>query len=266
MGPFKKFISVVRLVKNWPLYILDHFKLLKRRDVVYRLRNGLKFKLQAHTYEATALAEVWMIQVYTPPGVKIGEDDVVVDIGGHVGMFTIFAATQARRGKVFTFEPTPENYSRLKDNLALNDIRNVTPIKMGMAGKTELRTFFVGESDTVSHSLMQNWGGSKPITIECQTLADAMKENGITRIDFLKIDCEGAENEILLNCSDDVMGAIGHITMEVHEWPGSDNTGILTRFLESNGFRVWVDFRGFHAKREGKIKPLGMATLIATAH
>ena len=55
-----KLLRVIRVIRNWPVYVLDYCKLIPRREIVYRLRGGTRFALQAHTYEAIALAEVWI--------------------------------------------------------------------------------------------------------------------------------------------------------------------------------------------------------------
>ncbi len=245
---FSKFRSIVRLLNNWPLYVLDYLKLVPRREVTYRLRNGVKFKLHTRTSECVALAEVWVHRQYDPPE-GFGDHDVVVDIGANVGLFSVRAATHALRGSVFAFEPAPDNFTRLKENIQLNGLANVIPMQAAIAGKTETRHMYLGTQDTVSHSLWKGWGGSdQQITVQCKTLEDAMREYNITHIDLLKIDCEGAEGEIILGMGDATLRRIRRIGMEVHEWPGSDNTGQLKSFLESKGFLVSTE-RGFDAVR-----------------
>jgi hypothetical protein len=56
---------------------------------------------------------------------RIGENDTVIDIGGYIGSFSIPAARFARRGTVYSFEPSPDNFAQLERNLALNRVTNV---------------------------------------------------------------------------------------------------------------------------------------------
>jgi FkbM family methyltransferase len=185
---------------------------------------------------------------YDPPE-GFGDDDVIVDIGANVGLFSVRAATYAPRGTVLAFEPAPDNFARLKENIQLNGLANVIAIQAAIAGKTESRHMYLGTEDTVSHSLWKGWGGSEQeITVQCRTLEDVMQEYKLTHIDLLKVDCEGAEGEIILGLDDETLRRIRRIGMEVHEWPGSDNTRQLKSFLESKGFLVSTE-RGFDAVR-----------------
>jgi hypothetical protein len=66
-----------------------------------------------------------------------------------------------------------------------------------------------------------------------------MEENGITRCDLLKMDCEGAEYEILYNCPPDYLRRIDQIAMEVHRGDKEDqNIDALEKFFRQQGFRT----------------------------
>jgi len=251
-----KLFRVIRTLRNWPTYVFDYLKLIPRGEVVYELRNGTRFNLQAHTYEAVALAEVWMEDVYTPKGDELGSDSIVVDVGANVGLFTVLAGQIATRGRVFAFEPMPDNFSHLQRNVALNGLNNVEAIEAALAGTTEERDLFVGATDTVSHSLNMGWAGTTPIRVKCYALLDAMRRWRIQRIDFLKVDVEAAEMEVFAKCPEEVFRAIRKLSMEVHEWPGSDNTSIFRKMFESRQFHVEASSTGFVATNTLSIVPL----------
>jgi FkbM family methyltransferase len=251
-----KLIRVIRHVQNWPTFIFDYLKLIPRGQIEYQLRNGAKFNLQARTYETIALAEVWMDHVYTPNGDEIKPDSIVVDLGANVGLFTVLAGRLATRGKVYAFEPMPVNFANLKQNIELNALTNIIPLEAAWAGATADRDLFADSSDTVSHSLNKGWSGVQPIKVHCFTAADAMRKWGIERIDFLKVDVEAAEMEIFSACTDEVFRAIGIVSMEVHEWPGSDNNGTLRKMFEAQKFKVVISPNGFVATNTVPLVPL----------
>jgi len=99
--------------------------------------------------------------------------------------------------------------------------------------------------------------------VETIALKDFFDGNGISKVDFLKIDCEGAEYEILYNCPQDVLRKIGKISMEYHNLnrmlekrglkasaPKEYNGEELGLFLEKSGFNVTIRPRN---KKRGMI-------------
>lgn len=242
MTQVQKAFEVFRLLKNWPIYLADYYRLIKPRDLTYRLWNGLCFQVRARSYAAVALAEVWIHQVYSPPDYPIRETDVVVDLGANVGFFSVLAGKKARLGRVFAVEPCAENYRKLQANVAANHLTNVTPLRLAIGGTSGERTLFLNQ-DTVSHSLSSGWGTDQSETVDCITLTELYRKCGIRGVDFLKVDVESAEGEILLNCPKEVIASIRTLVMEVHEWEGSDNVGKFREFFSGHGFAV-SEFRG----------------------
>jgi len=88
------------------------------------------------------------------------------------------------------------------------------------------------------HSLIAEFAQSVPV--ETITLDDFALENGIQRIDFLKMDCEGAEYDIFFNASKSVLGMIQKISMEYHDLDLSRNHEALQIFLRTHGFNVYI--------------------------
>lgn len=230
--------AVLRRVRNWPTMILDHFRLLPSGPVQYRLRSGEMFHARAKTFDVNAIEEVWVLGIYTPPGFEIHSGDTVVDVGAHIGSFTIYAARHASAGRVFAFEPTDENYAQLTSNLTTNAVTNVVATRAAVSTTSGPRQMFMQADDHVGHSLYPDAAaGARQITVETTNLQDFFKRHGITHVDFLKLDCEGAEFEILLNASDALLATIEKISMEVHAGPSRDPL-TLQQFLELKGYRV----------------------------
>ena len=57
------------------------------------LDNGLKFKFRGRTSDRTVIKEVWAREIYSKYGFDIKENDTVIDLGGHIGIFTVFCGT-----------------------------------------------------------------------------------------------------------------------------------------------------------------------------
>ena len=69
-------------------------------------------------------------------------------------------------------------------------------------------------------------------------MADYCREKKIDAIDFLKVDCEGAEYDILLNLDDHLLSRIKKIAMETHDDVNEHRHGELVEFLRAHGFFV----------------------------
>ena len=96
---------------------------------------------------------------------------------------------------------------------------------------------FLQSDDNVGHSLYPLGKDGGQIAVQVITLAEVMSQHGIDRINFLKLDCEGAEFNILLNASDAILARIDKISMEVHPGEGADPE-TLSRLLSSRRFTV----------------------------
>jgi FkbM family methyltransferase len=231
---------VVKTIKNWPTHVLDYLNLIPSGTVLYRLRNGVKIKTRAKTLDSMALREVWIYDEYHPSGFELAKDSIVLDIGGHIGCFAIRAARLAPNGKVYVFEPSPENFSLLQENIQLNAASNITPFNLALLGHPGTRQIALCPN-TVSNSIVIDYPQAQRIDIQGISLSDFVKQQNITQIDFMKLDCEGAEYEIFFECPDDVLARIKKISAEVHELDEQRNPSTLAKFLESKGFQLAND-------------------------
>ncbi|HLY12392.1 MAG TPA: FkbM family methyltransferase [Planctomycetota bacterium] len=180
---------------------------------------------------------------------RIDPEDVVVDIGGYVGSFALPAARLATRGRIYSFEPSPSNYEQFVKNLALNQLPNVKVFNQGVASSDRKITLFLDNMNPASNSIYlrtdQNRGNNY-VEKEAVSLAAIFAREGIARCDFLKIDCEGAEYEILMNLDRSMLDRIGKIACEYHQpaYYGVTNPDHtpekLARFLEQSGFAVYL--------------------------
>lgn len=119
----------------------------------------------------------------------------VVDAGAHVGYFTLLAAgLVGETGRVYAFEPEPENYALLVKNVEVNGYRNVVCLQRAVSNKPGDAKLFVGR-DSGGHSLyppvrrVTTWG----IPIETTSLDDFFRKEGWPPVHLIKMDIEGAE-------------------------------------------------------------------------
>ncbi len=120
---------------------------------------------------------------------------VVVDVGAHIGYFSLIAARRVGPvGKVYAFEPAPENYALLVKNIELNGYRNIMPVRYAVANYEGDATYFL-HPDSVAHSLHAQTFGKPHGTIDVKvtTLDRFFAAQGWPPVHLVKLDIEGAE-------------------------------------------------------------------------
>ncbi|MFT4600942.1 MAG: FkbM family methyltransferase [Arenicella sp.] len=206
-------------------------------NVKISLKNGTKFIVRARTMDRSVVKEVWLKEIYNQHGISVQEGDTVLDIGGHIGVFNVYAAQKSKTGKVYSFEPFSENFERLKMHAEINKLDNVSLINKGVSSITGKQTLNLSpDNNTGGHSLHLKTETDKKVEIDTITLSDFYADAGITKVDFLKLDCEGAEFDIVKGNLEKIK-EIERIILECH--PYGDNTvDQMIELLSSNGFDV----------------------------
>tara|TARA_B100000767_G_scaffold274378_1_gene307165 strand:- start:4258 stop:5010 length:753 start_codon:yes stop_codon:yes gene_type:complete len=200
------------------------------------LINNLKYKLRSRSMDRTVFKEVWLTNIYNKNGVFVEEGDLVIDVGAHVGIFSTYACELNKSSKVYSFEPSKENFERLKSHKKLNKKSNLNIYNLGVAGDNGKRTFSLHSKNSGGHSLHTNKNSKNKIEIETVRLSDFCKKEKIETIDFLKIDCEGSEFEILKS-DEKLLKRVNKIILECH--PFENNTAsFIINLLKKYNFKV----------------------------
>jgi FkbM family methyltransferase len=131
-----------------------------------------------------------------------GEPFVFVDVGGNVGLFSLFVAAQSRgRARILAFEPEPGNFARLAFNVAANPGLPVKPRQLALSdepGELAIELDRRDRGGTRAHRLDRTTATAAVVRVPCKTLLAALREERIDRIDALKLDVEGMEDVILM--------------------------------------------------------------------
>lgn len=156
-------------------------------------------------------SDIWYHRSYTKH-CSIPAESVVVDIGANVGVFALLAARTARL--VYALEPSSSNFSSLVSNTSQSS--NIIPFNVACAafdGKASLDL----TKDPVSYSLRTNRASSQQEMVDVVRLETFLHRSGIDHCDFLKLDCEGCEFEIILETDPSVFKRISKIVLEYHD-------------------------------------------------
>ena len=177
------------------------------------------------------------------------DGDIVVDIGAHIGRYTIINSKRVgENGKVIAIEAHPDNFEILNRNIKLNKLTNVIPLNYAVYSKqTKLKLYLPVEEPgfTIYNTIMVNRTASeeKFTEVNANTLDNILlQQNGISHADinWIKIDVEGAELEVLKGASS-ILSKSKDISLliEIHNLHGGTNLyRQIVEFLDIYNFKI----------------------------
>jgi FkbM family methyltransferase len=236
-------LRYARYYRNWRE--LEAARSAKRKPERAVLRDGTAFDAPAGVNPLRVLTPVFHKHVYTPRGFELGADDHVVDVGANIGAFAVYAA-QRTRGRVLAIEPHPGNAAVLRRNLAANHCERAQVAECAVADAAGVLPLFLGKSGT-THQLSpvgRDTADGDSIEVRVATLPQVLAEHGFDRVDFLKLDCEGAEGSILPALPAPLLAGIRTIALEFHDELSPVAHGELAKLLEQKGYRVALAWDG----------------------
>lgn len=202
-------------------------------------KTGLKFIVRGKM-DVWSVKETLLNRFYEKFGFVIQDGWNIVDIGGGIGDFTLFAAAGHPHARILSFEPFPESYQLLRENVALNHAENVEIFSQAIASQEGSLDFLTTPGDPLSNqtTAASAVSNSHPLTVSAVSLASVLHGPDLTHIDLLKLDCEGAEYDILMNSPAAVLEKIDRIVMEYHDNIKPFSHQDLVKFLSDKHYRV----------------------------
>jgi FkbM family methyltransferase len=223
---------VYRLCKNWPQYLRDYV-LRRKAAAEYQMRDGTRLVDGQGTLAGT-IAVVFIRREYG----TVDNFRTIVDIGANIGSFAIYAAQSNPLATIYCFEPEPANFDSLKNNIDINGLHDrVSAFQCAVASVSGDRQLAV--IDPLSNSFHMVPVGASMQTVPCTTVGAILDNLGLDQIDLLKLNCEGAEYEILEGCRAEDFSRISNIRLEYHnlDAPGKHGES-LSQLLRAHGYRI----------------------------
>ncbi len=221
-----------------------------------RLGNPVSLKISVPKYNYKVLCPIkkeeimhmtiredHIIEHFTPK-----QGDVVVDIGAHMGRYTIIGAKRVgTKGKIVAIEANPSNFEMLNRNIKLNRLTNIISLNNAVYSKeTKIKLYLPGEElgDTIYNTIVSDRAKNedKFVEVSANTLDYLLQSKGIKQeqVNWIKIDVEGAEFEVLkgatniLSNSKDIA-----LLIEIHNLKDSTNLyRPIIEFLKLYNFKI----------------------------
>jgi FkbM family methyltransferase len=205
---------------------------LSRRELTVVTRGGTRIVVPLGS-EAGALypvLEVFAFSEYAHDW-RLGDEPCVVDIGAHVGAFTLWLAERSPRLRAVCFEPDPDAYRYLARNtkrIAATLHRQA----VGASGRTSLLRRPIAGGGV---STLQAIGDGDEVAVEVVSLQDALAP--LADVSLMKLDCEGCEYELVLDTPAASWVRVQRVVLEYHAVSGREPSELVDR-LEGLGLRL----------------------------
>lgn len=193
---------------------------------------------------------------------KLRKGDTVVDAGASIGVFTVRAAKSVGKdGRVIAIEPENRNRKFLERNIRENRLENVVVIPKGLWSRKEklkfylspyvgLHSFYIG-----ADSFYTRGDETRFIEVEVDTLDNLLKELGIRKVDFIKVDVEGSEVEAIKGM-DEILRNNREVKLAIeagHIVQGKRTYKTIAPQLKVSGFKVRLERMTLYGEKESSV-------------
>lgn len=235
---FSSIPTLLTGIKNWASVATSLFRRSDHPFIV-ELREGARFFVRT-ALDIWVLKEAFLDREYERASTEIQDGWTIVDVGAGLGDFAIGVARAHPRCRIYAFEPFANSYSLLRRNLEMNRVQNVHAFPTAIAGRAGAIKLRGISSEPVEITILDGnrWGQAAADQVQTTTLQQVFAELQVFTCDFLKMDCQGAEYEILFSCDDATLSRVRHLCLEYHDCVGDRSHHDLKEFLVQHGFEV----------------------------
>jgi FkbM family methyltransferase len=233
-GPLKEAFtsSYYRLYYNRKHFRENGFRVYFEKGHFEYDFDGIKFASYENMSDELKRSLNGYIARYAPK-----KGDVVIDCGAYIGEFALYAAKAVLPGgTVVAFEPDPGIYRKLEANIKLNGLTNVIAVNKGVWSSEGSMKFIGNDKEGYSFMLSPNPSAvDLPVTSMDRALADL----GVRRVDFIKIDAEGAEIEVVRGAESTLKNNDAKLAIASYHMLGGNMTFVeLEKILPGFGYRT----------------------------
>lgn len=235
MNLILKLILVIKTINNFHTAIFDRIGIMHGEVTYYLKKNNLKFIARAGSEDLSEIVVVGSGSEYKLDLINLSKNPTIVDLGGHIGSFSIPLARKLKnKCKIYTFEPDKNNYELLKRNIKLNNIKSITSYNYAIGAKNGIGYLKNKNINNDAYHLSD----SKKDSTECE-IKTLKKMFGNKKIDLLKMDIEGGEYKIINHKESFkfIKENVNYIFIEHHPISKKYN-GLYVRELLSKSFNV----------------------------
>ena len=232
-GSLKRLLLLSRLRHKYEG--LEPQSVVKYLNYHIRITDGLSFYVQCK--------DEFIHRIYHFEAQR--RDPLIIDGGSNIGMSILYFKKVYPEARVIGFEPDPNIFGLLKENITRNKLEHVTLISAGLGAEAGTTSFIKDDSAGGQFGQAEN-----SITVKVERLSEWLSEP----VDFLKLNIEGEELPVLKEATESgKLDNVRELVLEYHGWPnGEQRLGDILKLLDNAGFRYVIhdfDYETGHATK-----------------
>lgn len=259
---YKRYFSLFRNIKNPGIYLRN--KIIPSIKPFLFITKPNEIRITVSKKLLLVFKEIFMSDVYDIDALckVLPSNPVILDIGANVGFFDVILLSKINVSRIFAYEPVTVNSNKFQEIINDNDIlkQKVSLYTMAVTGKPvdKLELHIQGDNEnTVDASVLSEFkkDHNTTITVPCITLGEILQKNNLSKVDLLKMDCEGSEYDIMYNTDPELIKRITKMVIEVHDIDNEkNNVSFFNDYTKSLGYltsyeKIDVDCYILHATR-----------------
>lgn len=229
--------------------VLDRAGLRREPYQVTLRADGVKLELRPGRGDHYAFLETFALGVYREALDRLHSGETVVDIGGNVGCFAIEARRRlGASGRVVVAEPAEDCVATLRHNVQINHFTNIDVMPVAIVGRPGPVELILSDRSLFSSLYEQVDGrpsGVRRQLVDGLTVHQLFERAGIDSCALLKLDCEGAEYDIVDSLSRDLVARIGAVVLETHRIEGKSVEHLL-HVMAGHGLRAVMNAHQYY--------------------
>lgn len=166
--------------------------------------------------------------------------NIIYDVGAHIGVFSIYCRSINKTVKLVALEPETDNYKILQQNIINNQIKDIRLLDLALGVHTGKSKLYLSK-DSHNHSLTKKdkqITGASTIIVKTVSWTDLYNLTADYQlVDLIKMDIEGAENEIIPNIDENSLCKIKNFIIEYHNFD-KDQNKLIEQYLREYGYGV----------------------------
>ncbi|MBK5210577.1 MAG: FkbM family methyltransferase [Flavobacteriaceae bacterium] len=239
-----RYQNLIKRVLNWKFYILKKVVGFNE-DFEFNIRNFgkiLVLKNMLGPFRENFLDDIYFKHI--PKSVfNTNQNPVIIDIGANVGFFSLAAFSKYPKAKIYAFEPHPYCFKVLKNYKQEFKRFDWNIFNQAVSNKNE--NIFLNtnnlEGFTTVTSVFKKSKDIKVFAVKAVSFDTFLEENKIDYIDFIKLDCEGSEYEILYALPKEKFKIIKSLCIETHKGENENqNLNSLNKYLKNVGYKTEI--------------------------
>ena len=169
------------------------------------------------------------------------EDFTVIEAGANIGSETLIISKLLTKGKIYCFEPNPIVFERLKINISINELNNVAVYDIALGESDEPVHFNIYPKGFCNQGMSSKYldtPQTKKITVVQKTLDSFVIDNNIRSVDFIKMDIQGAEIDLIKGSIETIKNFRPAILTEADHY--FSDIKVLYEMISSFGYDIYL--------------------------